>query len=138
MVYDGVHDRPPAHPELPGDDGDGQGELAHLAGRLGTGAQGQHRPRRHVLGSLGPGLGRTVWIGAAPATLEPDQSGWATEAGQVPDVDAEPILGSAHAHPGGTADQVAVVSTVTMTSEGVSSRRDPKAVESQQSPRQGQ
>ena len=38
VEHDGVHDRPPAHPELVGHDGDGQGELTHLARGLGTGA----------------------------------------------------------------------------------------------------
>ena len=44
-------------------------------------------------GLLGPGLGVTVAIGTAPATLQPDQAGGTAETGQVPDVDPPAFVG---------------------------------------------
>jgi hypothetical protein len=38
VTLHGVHDRPPAHPELVGDPGDGPRQLAHLAAGLDAGA----------------------------------------------------------------------------------------------------
>ena len=102
----GVHHRPPAHPELLGHDGDGQGELADLAGGLGTGAHREERPGGDVWRTLGPALGLTVEIGAAPAPLEPDQPGRTPEAGQVPDVDALALLGQGPHATARTADHI--------------------------------
>ena len=59
VLDDGVHDRPPAHPELIRELADGAGVLADLAARLDTGAPGQHRLRVDMLGRLGPRLGET-------------------------------------------------------------------------------
>src|SRR5664280_2976485 len=84
VTHYSVHHGPPTHPELVGHDGHGQGELAELAGGLGTGAHREERPGRDVRRALGPALGLTVEIGAAPAPLEPDQPGRTPEAGQVP------------------------------------------------------
>ena len=83
VELDGVHDGPPAHPELAGHDGDGEGQRTHLARGLGTGTHCQHGARRDVGRSLRPGLLLAVRIGAAPAALEPDEPGRPPEAGQV-------------------------------------------------------
>ena len=54
VLDDGVHDRPPAHPELVGELAHRAGVLTDLAARLDAGAAGQHRLRVDVLGGLGP------------------------------------------------------------------------------------
>ena len=90
---DGVHDGPPAHPELFGHNGDGEGELAHLAGGFGAGTQRQYGPSRHMGGLVGSGLGVAVAVRAAPASLQPDEASRPAEAGQVPDVDALAFVG---------------------------------------------
>ena len=46
-----------------------------------------------MLGALGPRLGRTVGIGTTPAPLHPHQPCRTSEAGQVPDLNPDPILG---------------------------------------------
>ena len=84
MQDDGIHHRPPAPPEPTSDDGDGQGEFANLTGSFSTRPQRQHGSRSDVLGALGPRLGRTIGIGTAPPSLQPDQTGRTPEAGQVP------------------------------------------------------
>src|SRR5208282_5360391 len=70
-----------------GYDGDGQGELAHPARRFSAGSLGGHSARGDMGRLLGPGLGVAVRIAAAPAPLQPDESGRMSEAGQFPDVD---------------------------------------------------
>jgi hypothetical protein len=70
-----------------------QGQFARLAGGFCSRSTCEHRPWTNVLGALGPRLGRTVRIGATPATHQPDQSRRAPEAGQIPGVDPEPVLG---------------------------------------------
>ena len=57
VELDGVHDGPPAHPELASHDGDGEGQRTHLARGFGAGAHGEHGASRDVRRSLGPGLG---------------------------------------------------------------------------------
>jgi hypothetical protein len=111
VLVDRGHDRPPAHAQLVRELGHRPGVLAHLAARLHPGPAGQHRPRRDVLGGLGPRLRGTQRLPATPPALAPHQPRRSAEARQIPDLDVHPVLGlSAHPaartalHPGDRLD----------------------------------
>jgi hypothetical protein len=67
--------------------------IADLTGGFGSCSMGEHGPRGDVVGAFGPRLGGTVEIGTTPPALQPDQSSRPPEAGQIPDVDPESVLG---------------------------------------------
>src|SRR5208283_1738260 len=102
----GVHHGPPAHPELAGHDSDREGELSDLAGGFRSGTQREHSPWCDVLSALGPRLSRAVGVDTAPAPLEPDESCWATEAREIPDVDPDTVLGLGARTAGRTSHEV--------------------------------
>jgi hypothetical protein len=96
MSLDGVHDSPPAHPELVGNTGDRPCQLAHLAAGLDAGAAGEQRPRRHVNGALLPGLDWALHLPTTPAPLGPHQACRSPEAGEVSYVHADAVLALGH------------------------------------------
>jgi hypothetical protein len=93
VLDDGVHDRPPAHPELLGHRGHRTGELADLAARLRAGTAGQHHLRVQMRRRLGPGPAFTQRFAAPPPPLAPHQPRGATEARQIAHRDLDAIMG---------------------------------------------
>ena len=93
VLDDGVHDRPPTHPEL-------VGELATPGGRSHRpGGTPRPRPagsappaRRHARSVSVHVLRRAQRLAATPPPLAPHQPGRPPEAGQIADVDRHPIL----------------------------------------------
>lgn len=92
VVGDGVRDRPPTHPELIGQLGDGTGILTNLAARLDASAAGQHDLRVDMLRGLGPRPRRAPQLPTTPPPLDPPQPSRPPKARQIPDVDRHPIL----------------------------------------------
>ena len=78
-----VHHRPPTHPELACHGCDRAGLLADLTARFGTGTAGQHRGSVQLVDVLGPRLGRTQRLAAAPPAAEHLQPHGPTEARQI-------------------------------------------------------
>ena len=138
VADDGVHHRPPAHPELVGHDGDRQRELAHLAGRFGSGTHGEQGPGGHPGRLLAPGLGVAVAVRATPATLEPDEPGWTAETRQVPDIDPLAFMGEGPDPTTRAADHVEgrLDADPQLVGE-LGDREHPEAVKSQQRVSQG-
>lgn len=93
VLDDGVHHRPPAHPELLGHLRHRPGELADLAARLSAGASGEHDLGVEMLDAFGPRLAITARFAAPPPPLDPPQPRRSTEARQIADIDRDPVLG---------------------------------------------
>src|ERR1022692_3690184 len=83
--------------------------------------------------TLRPRLGRAVGVCTTPPALHPDQAGRTPEAGQIPDVDTDPVLGLGAGPAGRTPDEIdRRLDRDHDFGVGLLHHQDPEAVQSQQ------
>ena len=130
----GVHDRPPAHPELLGHLRHRAGQLTDLAARLGPGPAGQHHLGVELLGaSRSTSCASHNGSRHRHRRLRHTSRAGRPKHGQIPDRDPHPILGLRPSPAPRAADHLGVVSIVTTSSTAVSRHLEhPEAGQSQQ------